>query len=96
MEEKTTMFTTSVNTKHSTTVLGFIFILLSVAMIVVKYLLPSFIELRVADPYPGWVILIVILVGLILVYMNEDYFRELFGLGKKVAAKKLGVDDEKK
>ena len=96
MEEKNSLMDKPSN-RQSTTWIGYAFIMLAFVMVVVKYLLPLFIVLKEKpeELYKGWVILIVVAVGILLVYLNEEYFGQLFKIGTKYAQKKTGTDDTK-
>jgi ABC-type Na+ efflux pump permease subunit len=88
----------NVNPKRNpfTTVIGTLFLLVSLMMVMVKYIVPSFVELKQAVPYEGWHILIVVLVGVFLIFMNDNYFARIFSRVDQVAAKKTGTDDNSK
>lgn len=94
--EKVTMFNATPNSSHSTTKFGYVFLSLAVIMVICKFIIPIFMKGLDTAVLQGWQILAVILVGILLVYLNEDYFKQLFGLGKKAAEKKLGIDETPK
>ena len=84
----------NVNPKRNpvTTTLGAAFILIAIGMFIVKYLLPSFMELKRDIAYEWYLPGIVIGLGILLIYMNDYYFKRLFNRGEKIIAKKTGTE----
>lgn len=85
------------NPKHNpaTTGLGILFMLISVLMYSIKYILPAFVVLKQEMPYEWYTPMIPLGLGLILLFMTDDYFAQIFGMGKKIIEKKTGTDDKK-
>lgn len=87
--------TNNVNPKHNpiTSTLGGVFILISAAMFVVKYLLPAFMVLKQDVPYEYWAPAIPLIIGLVLIFITDEYFGRIFNRVDKVAAKKTDTND---
>lgn len=85
----------NINPKHNpvTTGIGIIFMLISIIMWSIKYILPAFMTLKEEIPYDWYLPLIPLAVGLILLFMTDDYFAQMFGIGKKIIEKKTGTDN---
>lgn len=83
------------NPKHNpiTTILGGLFLLISASMFVVKYILPAFIVLKQEVPYEYWAPLIPLVIGLVLIFITDEYFGRIFNRVDKVAAKKTDTND---
>jgi hypothetical protein len=71
---------------------GLVFICISAAMYVVKYLVPAFIELKADVPFDWYVPLIVLFIGLLLMFINDDYFARIFNRADKIAGKKTDTN----
>jgi UDP-N-acetylmuramyl pentapeptide phosphotransferase/UDP-N-acetylglucosamine-1-phosphate transferase len=85
---------TNMNPKHNpvTTLLGGVFILISAAMYIVKYIIPAFVVLKQDIPYDWWIPIIPLVIGLVLVFMNDDYFAKIFNRADKIAGKKTDTN----
>lgn len=75
-----------------TTLLGGVFIFISASMYVVKYIVPAFIVLKQDIPYEWYVPVAPLLLGVLLVFMNDEYFARIFNRADKVAAKKTDTE----
>lgn len=84
----------NINPKHNpaTTGLGILFMLISVVMYSIKYILPAFIVLKEEMPYEWYTPMIPLGLGLLLLFMTDNYFAEMFGLSKKIVEKVSGTD----
>lgn len=71
-----------------TFVLGIAVLGIGIFMMYLKYIAPSFHNLKQEPKYEGWQVLIVLLVGLILFFMNDNYFSRIFGVVYSYASKK--------
>lgn len=74
-------------TNPKTTIPGIAFTLISVVMYCIKYILPAFIVLKEELPYTWWEPLAPLGLGVLLLFMNDDYFSQLFGMSKKIVQK---------
>jgi UDP-N-acetylmuramyl pentapeptide phosphotransferase/UDP-N-acetylglucosamine-1-phosphate transferase len=85
---------TNINPKHNpvTTLLGGLFIIISAAMYVVKYIVPAFLILKQDIPYDWWLPLIPLIIGLVLVFMTDEYFAKIFNRVDKIAGKKTDTN----
>jgi hypothetical protein len=86
----------NVNPKKNpvTSIGAILFLLVSVAMSVVKYLVPAFVVLKQDIPYPGYYILIGVGVAILLAFLDDKYFARLFGRFDKVMAKRTETEDK--
>lgn len=75
-----------------TTILGGLFIAISACMYVVKYLVPAFVVLKQDIPYEWYVPIIPLVIGLVLVFINDDYFAKIFSRADKVIGKKTDTE----
>lgn len=71
---------------------GVLFIFISAAMFIVKYLVPAFVILKQEIPYEWWGPMIPLGIGILLIFINDDYFAKIFSRVDKTAAKKTGTD----
>lgn len=80
--------------KHNpvTTIMGGVFILISGGMYIVKYIVPAFVVLKQEIPYDWYIPIIPILIGILLVFINDNYFAKIFSRADKVAAKKTDTE----
>lgn len=85
------------NPKHNpaTSGLGVLFMFISIAMYSIKYILPAFMTLKNDVSYDWYAPMIPLSLGLILLFMTDDYFAQIFGIGKKIIEKKTGTDEQK-
>ncbi len=83
-----------------TTVPGAGLLLLSLFMVIAKYVLPLFMELKQQITYEWYVPFIIGGAGLLLVYMSDAYFSAMFGVGldagKSWLSRKPKTEEEKK
>ena len=86
--------TENINPKRNpyTSIFGVLFLLSSIVMTFVKYIVPVFFVLKQEVPFEGWHILIVVLVGLLLIFMNDAYFARIFNRADKFAGKKTDTE----
>lgn len=75
-----------------TTVLGLVFILISAAMLVVQYIVPVFFVLKQDIPYAWYTPFIPLGIGILLVFINDEYFAKIFSRVDKAAAKKTDTE----
>jgi len=80
----------NVNIKRNpvTSIIGGIFLLITALMYVVKYIIPAFVVLKQDIPYEWYIPLVPLLIGIVLIFINDDYFSRIFNRVDKVAAKK--------
>jgi hypothetical protein len=75
-----------------TTLLGCVFVSISAAMYGIKYILPAFMEFKQELPYewhtPVWPLLI----GILLIFINDSYFNRMFNRAEKVVSKKTDTE----
>lgn len=84
----------NINPKRNpvTTLLGGIFIIISAGMYVVKYLVPAFVVLKQDIPYEWYGPIVPLVIGLVLVFMNDEYFARIFNRADKVVGKKTDTE----
>lgn len=89
-EEKSLIHIDNVNIKRNpvTSVLGGGFIIITFLMYLVKYVIPAFVILKQEIPYEWYTPLLPLAIGILLVFINDDYFSRIFSRVDKVAAKK--------
>jgi UDP-N-acetylmuramyl pentapeptide phosphotransferase/UDP-N-acetylglucosamine-1-phosphate transferase len=75
-----------------TSLLGGVFIVISSLMYIVKYIVPAFVVLKQEIPFEWYVPLIPLAIGILLVFINDDYFAKIFNRADKVAAKKTDTE----
>jgi O-antigen/teichoic acid export membrane protein len=71
-----------------TTVTGTLFIILSLVMYVVKYLVPLFVTLKQPVDYADYIPAIMIFIGLVLLFMSDNLFERIFNAVLNVFKKK--------
>jgi hypothetical protein len=71
-----------------TTYPGILFVILSFVMYSVKYLAPLFITLKQEVQYSDWIPGIMLFIGLVLFFMTDELFRQIFGAFLAVFKKK--------
>ena len=71
-----------------TTYPGIMFIILSIVMYTVKYLAPLFFTLKQEVNYSDWIPGVMLFIGLLLCYMSDEYFKQIFGAFLNVFKKK--------
>jgi hypothetical protein len=86
------------NPKHNpyTTIPGLVLLLITASMLVVKYILPAFMVLKQPIEYPWYMPVTIGGGGLLLVYMTDDYFAQMFSVGKNYVSKKTTTTTETK
>ena len=84
----------NINPKHNpvTSLLGGLFIFISAGMYIVKYMIPAFVVLKQDVPFEWYVPLIVLFIGLLLIFINDEYFARIFNRVDKVAGKKTDTE----
>lgn len=82
------------NPKHNpvTTTLGTIFVTISAMMYIMKYVLPAFIVFKQDLPYEWYTPILPLAIGILLLFINDDYFNRIFNRADKVAAKKTETE----
>jgi hypothetical protein len=82
--------TENINPKKNpwTTVTGTLFIILSLVMYVVKYLVPLFVALKQPVDYADYIPAIMIFIGLVLLFMSDSLFERIFSAVLSVFKKK--------
>ena len=94
-EDKSILNNASVKRNPITTIMGIIVIIAAAFMLAGLYILPMFVDLKKEASYDWYHVLAVFCVGVVLIYFNDDYFKQLFGIGKLFLKKKAGVEDSK-
>jgi uncharacterized protein YacL len=79
-----------------TTMGGILGLAIAFIMTLIKYVFPYFIALRQEVSYDWKAILGVLAVSVLLVFINEDYFRRIFNRGDKYAAKVTKTEEDEK
>lgn len=75
-----------------TSILGSFFIIISGAMYTVKYMVPAFFVLKQEIPFEWYTPILPLLIGVILLFINDEYFARIFNRADKVAAKKTDTE----
>lgn len=84
----------NVNPKRNpvTTILGALFMLVSLLMYGVKYIMPVFVVFKQDVPYEWWTPIIPLLIGVVLAFINDEYFARIFNRADKVVSKKTDTE----
>jgi hypothetical protein len=84
----------NVNPRHNpvTTVLGCVFVTISAVMYVMKYVLPAFMEFKQELPYEWYTPLLPLTVGIVLMFINDNYFNRIFNRAEKIVSKKTETE----
>lgn len=75
-----------------TTMLGAVFMSISATMYAIKYILPAFFQLKTEIPYDWHTPLWPLILGLFLLFMNENYFDKIFNRAEKIVSKKTETE----
>lgn len=86
--------TENINPKRNpvTTFLGGVFIAISAGMFIIKYLVPAFVVLKQEIPFEWYGPIIPLAIGILLVFINDDYFARIFNRADSVVAKRTETD----
>lgn len=71
---------------------GVLFILISAGMFIVQYIVPVFFVLKQEIPYAWWVPIVPLGIGILLIFINDQYFERIFTRVDKVASKKTDTE----
>lgn len=84
----------NINPKQNpvTSYLGGLFILISAIMYVVKYIVPAFFVLKQEIDYEWYLPTIPLGLGILLAFLNDEYFARIFNRVDKVAGKKTDTE----
>lgn len=84
----------NINPKRNpvTSLLGGLFILISAGMYFVKYIVPAFVVLKQEINFEWYIPIIPLGLGILLAFINDDYFARIFNRADKVAAKKTDTE----
>lgn len=77
-----------------TSIFAGVFIMIAAAMYVVKYLVPAFVVLKQDIPFEWYVPLIVLSIGILLAFINDQYFARIFNRADSYAAKRTETPDK--
>lgn len=77
-----------------TSVIGGVFLLISAAMYIVKYIVPAFFVLKQEIPYEWYGPIIPLALGVLLAFLNDEYFARIFNRGDKILAKRTETADK--
>lgn len=85
----TTISSQNIDVKRNpiTTIFAIALMIIGVLMYAIEYVLPAFITLKKDITYPWWAPLAVFGVALLLAFMNDGYFKQLFNRADKVVEK---------
>jgi hypothetical protein len=72
---------------------GILFVVLSFVMYSVKYLAPLFFTLKQEVHYSDWIPGVMLFIGLVLLFMTDDLFKQIFGAVLAVFKKKTGTNE---
>ncbi len=82
------------NLNPKTTIPGYILIGISSIMLMIKYVLPAFLELKQEPAYPDWIPFGILGLGVIGLFLTDEIFLRIFNRGDKIVAKKTDTDKE--
>lgn len=84
----------NVNPKRNpvTSVLGCVFVVISGGMYIIKYMVPAFFMLKQEIPFDWYTPILPLLIGLVLIFINDDYFARIFNRADKVVGKKTDTE----
>jgi hypothetical protein len=84
----------NVNPKHNpvTTILGTVFVTISAMMYLMKYVLPAFIIFKQDLPYEWYTPILPLGIGILLLFINDEYFNRIFNRADKVVGKKTDTE----
>lgn len=71
---------------------GVLFIFISASMFVVKYIVPVFFVLKQDIPFEWWGPTIPLGIGILLIFINDEYFSRIFTRVDKIAGKKTDTN----
>jgi len=71
---------------------GVLFIFISAVMFVVKYIVPAFFILKQEIPFEWWGPMIPLGIGILLIFINDEYFAKIFNRADKIAGKKTDTN----
>lgn len=71
---------------------GVLFILISAAMFIVQHIVPVFFVLKQDIPYAWWAPVIPLAIGILLIFINDQYFERIFTRADKVVGKKTDTE----
>lgn len=77
-----------------TSIFAGVFILISAIMYVVKYIVPAFVILKQDIPFEWYVPLIVLAIGILLAFIDDNYFARIFNRADRVVAKRTETNDK--
>lgn len=77
-----------------TSVIGGVFLLISAAMYIVKYIVPAFFVLKQDIPYEWYGPIIPLALGILLAFLNDEYFARIFNRADKVVARRTETADK--
>lgn len=75
-----------------TTLLGSLFVIVSLGMYIVKYWVPAFFLLKQDIPFEWYTPILPLLIGVVLLFINDDYFARIFNRADKVVGKKTDTE----
>lgn len=85
----------NIKTNPLTTIPGILFIFIAAFMYCLKYILPAFMTLKKEIPYEWYTPLWPIGLGLLLINMNDEYFKRIFNRSEKIVEKVSHTEDTK-
>lgn len=71
-----------------TTLMGSVFVTISAVMYVMKYVMPAFMQFKQDLPYEWYTPLLPLFVGVVLMFMNDNYFNRIFSRAEKIVSKR--------
>jgi hypothetical protein len=77
-----------------TTLPGVTLMFVGIVMFLIQYVLPAFIVLKKEMDYPWFGPFLPMGIGLLLVFMNDQYFARLYRSVEKIIAKKTDTEDK--
>lgn len=75
-----------------TSLLGSLFVAISMGMYTVKYIIPAFFMLKQEIPFEWYTPILPLLIGIVLIFINDEYFARIFNRADKVVGKKTDTE----
>ncbi len=77
-----------------TSILGGVFITISAVMLCIQYIVPAFFVLKQEIPFTWYAPFIPLAIGILLVFINDDYFARIFNRADRITAKRTETEDK--
>ncbi len=75
-----------------TSLIGGVFIMIGALMYVVLYIVPAFVILKQEIPFEWYTPIVPIVIGVVLVFLDDAYFARIFNRTDKIVGKKTDTE----